>query len=69
MSWARTFLHHSCSHGELGGVVGSAMAFGLPGLLLGHYLLLPLLDGRVSLDVPDIRLRLSYSLKNRHTCM
>lgn len=43
--WALTFLHHSCSNGELGGVVGSAMAFGLPGLLLGYDQLLPLLDG------------------------
>lgn len=62
-----TFLHHPRSDGELGGVVGSSVAFRLPGLLLGHDQLFPLLDGHVSLDVLDLRLRLRYSLKKRHT--
>lgn len=31
-----TFLHHACGHSELGGVIGGAVAFGLPRLLLGY---------------------------------
>lgn len=60
-----TFLHHACSHSELGGVVGSSVAFSLPGLLLGYYQLFPLLDGHVSLDPLALHLSLSYSLKKR----
>lgn len=67
MPLAPTFLHHTCSNSELGGVVGSSMALSLPGLLLGYDQLFPLLDGHVSLDVLDFQLRLSYVLKKRHT--
>lgn len=65
-SWSLTFLHHTCSNSELGGVVGSSMAFSLPGLLLGYNQLFPLLDGQMSFDILDLHLRLRYSLKNRH---
>lgn len=61
-----TFLHHTCSNSELGRVVGSSVAFNLPGLLLGYDQLFPLLDGHVRLDVLDLQLRLSYSLKKRY---
>lgn len=64
-----TFLHHTCSNSELGGVVGSSMSFGLPGLLLGYDHLFPLLDGHVSLNVLDLHLWLSYSLrKEKQVC-
>lgn len=62
-----TFLRHASSHSELGGVVGGPVALGLPGLLLGHDQLLPLLDGHVSLDALALRLRLRlrYSLRGQ----
>lgn len=58
-----TFLRHASCHSELGGVVGGPVALGLPGLLLGHDQLLPILDGHVSLDALALRLRLRYSLR------
>ena len=58
-----TFLHHACSHGELGGVVGRSVAFALPGLLLGHDQLFPLMDGHVGLDALALHLSLGYSLR------
>lgn len=58
-----TFLRHASSHSELGGVVGGPVALGLPGLLLGHDQLLPLLDGHVSLDALALCLCLRYSLR------
>lgn len=66
LSRSLTFLHHTCSNSELGGVVGSSMAFSLPGLLLGYDQLFPLLDGQMSFDILDLHLRLRYSLKDRH---
>lgn len=63
-SFPLTFLHHACSHSELGGVVGGSVAFHLPGLLLGYYQQLPLLDGHVRIAPLALRLRISYSLRS-----
>ena len=62
-----TFLHHACSHSELGGVIGSSVASGLPGLLPSHNQLLPLLDGHVSLYILTVHLSLGYSLRKNVT--
>lgn len=62
-----TFLHHACSHSELGGVVGGSVAFTLPGLLLCYDLLLPLLDGHVGLAGLGLDISLGNSLGKERT--
>lgn len=58
-----TFLHHARCHSELGGVVGGSVTFGLPGFLLSHDELLPVLDRHVRLRALAVHLSLCRSLR------